>query len=202
MYKKYSLEKKWSYGKLQTISCFNLIWTLQKIALCSVLSVNPPRFPQCNQSNSLFVNAFVNRSYLLLGSAGILASAPMCFCGSPSRCRCLFLLEFLSSISERKQKIQIMQAGDCHNSYTMSRDLLNPIYWLHENDSVDSKAGRSAPIRAVTTLWRSSTPRHQEVWEQPGSNARHKPQGCSREHPSPRGDGSQAVPGCGEAGTS
>lgn len=45
-----------------------------------------------------------------------------------------------------------MQAGDCHNSYTISRDLLNHIYSLHENESLDSKAGRSAPICAVTTL--------------------------------------------------
>lgn len=94
-YKKYSLGKK-KYRKLQSISCFNLSLSLKN---CTVLSpvCKHQHFPQCN--HSYITNVFVNHSFPLLGNVCTLASAPMCFCGSPSHCRCLFLSKFLSSIS-------------------------------------------------------------------------------------------------------
>lgn len=94
--------KKYSLGKKKTTENYDVSAALiylhhWRIALCSVLSVNTNSSLKCN--HSYIINVFVNHSFPLLGNVCILVSAPMCFCGSPSHCRCLFLSKFLSSIS-------------------------------------------------------------------------------------------------------
>lgn len=101
-----SLGKK-NPTKLWKITKYHLLWfNLQNCAVFSS-ETHHSSLSAITLIPSCYVNAIVNHSCLLLGSVCILASAPMCFCGSPSHCRCLFLLKFLSSISERKQKSEL-----------------------------------------------------------------------------------------------